>query len=86
MLADNKTGLRLAEFEYDKDGKLFGTHLRHVTFVGLAQAEIERLRAKDLALQQRRIASAQAKGKTDRNDQCQCGSGKNWKKYHGRQA
>jgi preprotein translocase subunit SecA len=83
MLADNKTDRRLVEFEYDKDGKLFGAHLRNVTHVGLASAETERLRAKGVALQQRRIATAQAKGKIGRNDPCPCGSGKKWKKCHG---
>jgi preprotein translocase subunit SecA len=83
MLADNKADRRLLELEYDKDGKLFGAHLRHVTLVGMPEVEIERLRAESVALQRRRIASAQAKGKIGRNDQCPCGSGKKWKKCHG---
>ncbi len=83
MLADNKADRRLVELEYDKDGKLFGAHLRHVTLAGVPEAEIKRLRAKGVALQQRRIASAQAKGKIGRNDQCPCGSGKKWKRCHG---
>jgi preprotein translocase subunit SecA len=86
MLADNKVDRRLVELEYDKDGKLFGAHLRHVTLAGVSGAEIERLRAKGVALQQRRIANAQAKGKIGRNDQCPCGSGKKWKKCHGLRA
>jgi preprotein translocase subunit SecA len=83
MLADNKTNRRLVEFEYDKDGKLFGAHLHHVTFAGVPEAEIERLRAEGVLLQQRRIANARAKGKIGRNDQCPCGSGRKWKKCHG---
>jgi len=83
MLADNKTDRRLVEFEYDKDGRLFRAHLRNVTLVGVPVAEIERLRAEGVALQKRRIANAQAKGKIGRNDQCPCGSGKKWKKCHG---
>ncbi len=86
MLADNKTDRRLVEFECDKDGKLFGAHLRNVTLVGVPAAEVERLRAESVALQQRRIANAQAKGKIGRNDQCPCGSGKKWKKCHGQRA
>jgi preprotein translocase subunit SecA len=86
MLADNKAVRRLVEFEYDKDGKLFGAHLRHVTLAGVPDAEVELLRAKGVALQQQRIASAQAKGKIGRNDQCPCGSGKKWKKCHGQRA
>lgn len=86
MLADNKTERRLVEFEYDKDGKLFGAHLHNVTLVGVPAAEIENLRAKGAALQQRRIKTAQAKGKIGRNDQCPCGSGKKWKKCHGQRA
>ena len=86
MLADKKAARRLVELEYDEDGKLFGAHLRHVTLAGVPQTEIERLRAEGVALQQRRIASAQAKGKIGRNDQCPCGSGKKWKKCHGQRA
>jgi preprotein translocase subunit SecA len=86
MLADNKTDRRLVEFEYDKDGKLFGAHFRHVTLVGVPDAEIERLRVQGLALQQRRIENARAKGKIGRNDPCPCGSGKKWKKCHGQRA
>ena len=86
MLADNKTGRRLVEFEYDKEGKLFAAHLRHVTLAGVPEAEIKRLRAKGVELQQRRIASAQAKGRIGRNDQCPCGSGRKWKKCHGQRA
>lgn len=86
MLAANKTDRRLVEFEYDKDGKLFGAHLRHVTLAGVPEVEIDRLRAKGVELQQRRIASAQAKGKIGRNEQCPCGSGKKWKKCHGQRA
>ena len=86
MLAENKADRRLVEFEYDEDGKLFGAHLRHVTLVGVSRAEIERLRTKGVALQQSRIATAQAKGKIGRNDQCPCGSGKKWKRCHGQRA
>ncbi len=86
MLADNKTDRRLVEFEYNEDGELFGAHLRNVTLVGVPAAEIERLRAEGVSLQQRRIENAQAKGKIGRNDQCPCGSGKKWKKCHGQRA
>lgn len=86
MLAHNKADRRLVELEYDKDGKLFGAHLRHVTLAGVSEAEIERLRAKSVALQQQRIANVQAKGKIGRNHQCPCGSGKKWKKCHGQRA
>jgi preprotein translocase subunit SecA len=86
MLAENKADRRLVELEYNENGKLFGAHLRHVTLVGVPEAEIERLRAEGEALQQRRIASVQAKGKIGRNDQCPCGSGKKWKKCHGQRA
>ena len=85
-LGSNKTSRRLVEFEYDKDGKLFGAHLRHVTLVGLSDAEIKRLRVEAAALQHRRIANAQANEKIGRNDQCPCGSGKKWKKCHGQGA
>lgn len=86
MLAANKAVRRLVEFEYDADGKLCGAHLSHVTLVGVPDAEVERLRAKGVELQQQRIESAQAKGKIGRNDQCPCGSGRKWKKCHGQRA
>lgn len=83
MLADNKTERRLIEFEYDVEGKLLGAHSRNITLSGVPEAEIQRLRTKGAALQQKRIANAQAKGKIGRNHQCPCGSGKKWKKCHG---
>nr|WP_311969935.1 SEC-C metal-binding domain-containing protein [Bradyrhizobium diazoefficiens] len=86
MLADKSATRRLVEFEYDKDGKLFGAHLSHITVAGLSDAELERLRAKGATLQQQRIAKTQAKGKIGRNDQCPCGSGKKWKRCHGQRA
>lgn len=86
MLADHQATRRLVEFEYDKEGKLFGAHLRHVSVAGLSDAEIERLRAKGVTLQGQRIANVQAKGKIGRNAQCPCGSGKKWKKCHGQRA
>ena len=86
MLADNKTDRRLIEFECDKDGKLLGAHFRRVTLAGVPEAEIARLRAKGVALNERRIAKAQAKGKIGRNAPCPCGSGKKWKKCHGQRA
>lgn len=86
ILAANKAVRRLVEFEYDKDGKLYGAHLRHVTLAGVSDVEVESLRAKGVELQQRRIESAHAKGKIGRNEQCPCGSGKKWKKCHGQRA
>jgi preprotein translocase subunit SecA len=86
MLANNEADRRLVEFEYNDDGKLFGAHLRHVTLAGVPEAEVARLRAKGAALQQRRIANAKVKGKIGRNEQCPCGSGKKWKRCHGRRA
>lgn len=86
MLASNTRHRRLVEFEYDAEGKLFGAHTRLVTLDGVPDAEVERLRAKGVTLQERRIANAQAKGKIGRNDQCPCGSGKKWKKCHGQRA
>ncbi|WP_246660949.1 MULTISPECIES: SEC-C metal-binding domain-containing protein [unclassified Tardiphaga] len=86
MLADNKQNRRLVEFEYDKEGKLFGAHFRNVNLAGVPTAEIERLRAEGGALQQRRIANVHSKGKIGRNDYCPCGSGKKWKRCHGQRA
>lgn len=86
MLANSEADRRLVEFEYNNEGKLFGAHLHHVTLVGLPEPEVARLRAKGEALQQRRIANAQVKGTIGRNEQCPCGSGKKWKRCHGRRA
>lgn len=86
MLANSEADRRLVEFEYNDEGKLFGAHLRHVTLAGVPEAEVARLRAKGEALQQRRIANAQVEGKIGRNEQCPCGSGKKWKRCHGRRA
>lgn len=86
MLASGEVTRRLVEFEYDEDGKLFGAHLHNVTFEGVPEAEMERLRAKGAELIRRRIENAKVKGKIGRNAKCPCGSGKKWKHCHERLA
>ena len=60
MLANNEADRRLVELEYN-DRKAFGAHLRHVTLAGVPEAEVARLRAKGVALQQRRIENARSR-------------------------
>ncbi len=84
MLAGNETSRRLVELEYSEQGVLAGAHLTHVRTEGLGQAELERARAAGQALQHRRLERARAAGKIGRNDLCPCGSGKKFKRCHGR--
>jgi preprotein translocase subunit SecA len=77
---------RLIELEYTGDGHLIGAHLTHVRLAGLSPTELERVKNGSLSLQRQRLAQARAKGKIGRNETCPCGSGKKYKKCHGRAA
>jgi preprotein translocase subunit SecA len=84
MVANNEASRRLIELEYTDDGVLTGAHMRHVSLAGLGHAELDRIKAAALSLQTQRVRQAQAKGKIGRNEQCPCGSGKKFKRCHGR--
>ncbi|WP_053275441.1 preprotein translocase subunit SecA, partial [Pseudomonas syringae] len=63
---------------YGNDGTLRGGRWCEVTFEGLTNSEIGRLREKSKNILDRRISKElRAKGVPGRNDQCICGSGKN---------
>jgi preprotein translocase subunit SecA len=84
MDASGEETRRLVELEYAEDGRLTGAHLTHVSLAGLSPAELERVKTGSLSLQRQRLTRARAKGKIGRNDICPCGSGKKYKKCHGR--
>ncbi|HEY1748816.1 MAG TPA: SEC-C metal-binding domain-containing protein [Xanthobacteraceae bacterium] len=84
MDASGEETRRLVELEYGEDGSLTGAHLTHVSLAGLSPAELERVKSGSLSLQRQRLTQARAKGKIGRNDICPCGSGKKYKKCHGR--
>jgi preprotein translocase subunit SecA len=86
MTARNEANRRLVELEYTAHGILAGAHLTNVSVEGLGEAELERVRAASFALQRRRLERAQALGKIGRNEPCPCGSGKKFKRCHGRGA
>ncbi len=86
MVANDETSRRLVELEYTDDGVLVGAHMKHVSLAGLANAELERIKAASLSLRRRRVDEAQAKGKIGRNEPCPCGSGNKFKRCHGRRA
>ena len=83
MSINNEVSRRLVELEYNSHGVLVGAHLKHVTLVGLAQGELERLRVASGSLAQLRIDRRRAAGAIGRNEQCPCGSGKKYKRCHG---
>nr|WP_244558449.1 SEC-C metal-binding domain-containing protein [Tardiphaga sp. OK246] len=57
--------------------------MRPSAFAGLANEELEHIKAASLSLRRRRINDARAKGKIGRNEPCPCGSGKKYKRCHG---
>jgi len=86
MVASDEKSRRLVELEYTEDGVLVGAHMKHVSLVGLSNAELERIEAASLSLRRSRLEKAQAKGKVGVNEPCPCGSGKKFKRCHGRRA
>jgi hypothetical protein len=65
---------------YGNDGTLRGGRWCEVTFEGLTNSEIGRLREKSKNILDRRISKElRAKGVPGRNDRCICGSGKKYK-------
>jgi uncharacterized protein YecA (UPF0149 family) len=86
MVANDEASRRLVELEYTEDSVLIGAHMKHVSLAGLANAELERIKAASLSLRRKRVEQARAKGKIGRNEPCPCGSGKKFKRCHGRRA
>jgi preprotein translocase subunit SecA len=84
MVANDEVSRRLIELEYNEAGTLIGAHMKHVTLAALASHELERIRQASLSLRRARLTRARAKGKIGRNDSCPCGSGKKYKRCHGR--
>jgi preprotein translocase subunit SecA len=84
MMADGEASRRLVELEYATDDTLVGAHLNHVSLLDVSMAEMERIKQAGENLKHRRVQQAQAKGKIGRNDACPCGSGRKFKKCHGR--
>ncbi|MGY3621009.1 preprotein translocase subunit SecA [Bradyrhizobium sp. USDA 10063] len=86
MVARDEASRRLVELTYNDDGVLIDAQMKHVTLAGLANAELDRIKAASLSLQSERLGRARAQGKIGRNDACPCGSGKKYKRCHGRSA
>jgi preprotein translocase subunit SecA len=85
LIANDETSRRLVELEYTEDSVLVGAQMKHVSLAGLANAELERIKEASLSLLRKRVDQARAKGKIGRNETCPCGSGKKFKRCHGRQ-
>ena len=75
---------RLIELEYAEDGTLIAAGMRHVTFSEVNAAEMVRIRKASEQLVERRFEEAKAEGKIGRNATCPCGSGKKFKRCHGK--
>jgi preprotein translocase subunit SecA len=86
MVASDEQSRRLVELEYTEDGALVGAHIKHVSLVGLSTDELDRIEAASLSLRRERLEKARAKGKVGVNEPCPCGSGKKYKRCHGRRA
>lgn len=77
-------GRLLIEIECDEDGAIADVHWATVGLAGLSTWEAERHREAGRRLAQRRVELARARGKIGVNSQCPCGSGKKYKRCHGR--
>jgi preprotein translocase subunit SecA len=86
MVANDEATRRLVELEYSEGGVLLGVHTRGVCVAGLSNTELSRLKRAGTALRQRRVEKAREKRKIGVNEPCPCGSGKKFKRCHGRRA
>lgn len=77
-------GRLLIEIECDSDGSIADLHWTWVSLVGLPSEEAARHLEAGRRLAQRRVELARARGKIGVNKQCPCGSGKKYKRCHGR--
>ncbi|MGX7951663.1 YecA family protein [Tsuneonella sp. HG249] len=74
----------LIEIECDGSGAICEVHWRWVSLQGLPNEEAARHLEAGRRLGQRRVELAKARGKIGVNQQCPCGSGKKFKRCHGR--
>jgi preprotein translocase subunit SecA len=86
LLANGETSRLLIELVYTDDGTLNDVSWNRVSLAGLSEQEIDRIRTGSVALTRRRMENAAAKGKIGVNQPCPCGSGKKYKRCHGRRA
>jgi preprotein translocase subunit SecA len=77
-------GRLLIEIECDEHGVITDVHWATVGLAGLSMEEAARHREAGRRLAQRRVELAQGRGKIRVNAQCPCGSGKKYKRCHGR--
>jgi preprotein translocase subunit SecA len=84
MNVNGEDDRRLIELEYAEDGTLIAAEMRHVTFSQVNAAELARIQKASGHLVKHRFEEAKAKGKIGRNVMCPCGSGKKFKRCHGR--
>jgi hypothetical protein len=74
----------LVEIECSADGAITDMHWQEVGLSALSADELDRLKAAAERLELARVGAAKARGKIRPNDPCPCGSGKKYKRCHGR--
>jgi hypothetical protein len=77
-------GRLLIEIECDTSGSIADVRWTWVSLVGLPSGEAARHLEAGRRLAQRRVDLAKARGKVGVNEQCPCGSGKKYKRCHGK--
>ena len=80
LAAANETSRMLLEIEFSDPDTITAVHWRHLSLIGLSDAEVARIQARAVELRRQRIAAAHKRGKIRRNDPCPCGSGKKYKR------
>ena len=85
ILGNSASGHRLLiEVECDASGAIRDIHWSFIGLGALSATEVARHQAGERRIVARRLATARAKGKIRVNDQCPCGSGRKYKKCHGK--
>ena len=77
-------GRLLIEIECDSGGAIVDVHWTWVSLIGLPSEKAAQHLEAGRRLARRRVELAKASGKIRVNEQCPCGSGKKYKRCHGR--
>lgn len=84
LVANKENHRHLVELEYAEGGSLVAAHLTDISLDGIGDGELALVRKEAERFVERRLEQARSKGKIGRNDQCPCGSGRKFKRCHGR--
>lgn len=84
MAANSEASRHMLELVYSSTSVLKEIHWRRVDLSGLSDSEMVRLKTAGHKLCEQRVSSALKRGKIGRNETCPCGSGRKYKRCHGR--